>query len=110
MKDDKVFIRHMLDEINFIVEKSEDLELQQLMKDEILTRAFIRSLEVIGEASKNISLDFKERHSEIPWRELAALRDKLIHHYFGVNWNIVWDIVKNLMPKLRADIKAIMRE
>ncbi|MFQ6116027.1 MAG: DUF86 domain-containing protein, partial [bacterium] len=69
-----------------------------------------RSLEIIGEATKNLSDSFKEKHSNIKWRELAGLRDKLIHHYFGVNWNRVWDVIKNLVPKLKEQLEVLLKE
>lgn len=81
---------------------------EDLIKNEILKRAFVRSLEVIGEASKNISASFREKHREIEWRELTGLRDKLIHHYFGVNWNRVWDVITNLIPNLKTQLEVIL--
>ncbi|MBE7445084.1 MAG: DUF86 domain-containing protein [Planctomycetia bacterium] len=58
----------------------------------------MRSLGIIGEVTKNTSVTFREKYSKIQWKEVAGLRDKLIHHYFGVNWEIVWDVIKNLIP------------
>jgi len=70
----------------------------------------LRSLEVIGEATKNISMDFREKHSNIKWKDLAGLRDKLIHKYFGIRWDIVWDIVKTRIPELKEKIQSILKE
>jgi len=105
LKDDKVFIRHMLDEVNFIIKESKDLNYQDLLSDEILKRAILRSLEIIGEATKNLSNEFREEHSNIKWRELAGLRDKLIHFYFGVKWERVWDVIKNVIPEIEDKLK-----
>ena len=110
MKQDEVFVKHILDEINFLMNKSKDLEYEGLIKDEILKRAFVRSLEVIGEATKNVSLEFKEKHPDIEWRELTGLRDKLIHRYFGVKWEIVWDIVRSKISQLKEKIEDILEE
>jgi len=110
LKQDEVFVKHILDEINFLMNKSKDLEYEGLIKDEILKRAFVRSLEVIGEATKNVSLEFKEKHPDIEWRELTGLRDKLIHRYFGVKWEIVWDIVRSKIPQLKEKIEDILEE
>ena len=70
----------------------------------------VRSLEVIGEATKNLSDEFRAQHSEIKWRKIAGLRDKLIHHYFGVKWEIVWDVVKNEIPAIKFKVKTILSE
>ena len=94
MDRDEAFLRHILDEIRFLKERYSPLELNEVVGDEVLKSACIRSLEVIGEAVKKLSNDFKERHGEVEWRKIAGLRDKLIHHYFGVDWDIVWDIIK----------------
>lgn len=110
MKDDKVFIRHIFDEVNYIIKESKDLKIEDLMKNETLKRALIRSLEIIGEATKNLSKSFREKHSDIEWREMSALRDKLIHKYFGVNWNRVWDVIENFIPKLKGQMEAILKE
>lgn len=110
MKDDKVFIMHILDEINFLLERRKDLSFERLVADETLKRAIIRSLEIIGEATKNISMDFRQKHIEVKWKELAGLRDKLIHYYFGINWERVWDILENVIPNLKEQIEKILSE
>lgn len=109
MKKNEIFIRHIFDEINFIMDKSKGLKYENLMEDETLKRAFLRSLEIIGEATKNIAMDFREDHSDIKWKELAGLRDKLIHEYFGVKWEIVWDVIENIIPKLKRQFENILK-
>lgn len=108
MKDNRVFIRHILDEIAYIIKETGSLSYEDLLKNETLKKALIRSLEVIGEASKNIPDDFKKAHPEIEWRELAGLRDKLIHFYFGVDWKVVWDVIKNKIPGLDDKINRLL--
>lgn len=110
MKQDEVFIRHILDEIDFLIDSSKGLEYDGLIKDETLKRAFVRSLEVIGEAAKNISSELRQKHPDIEWRELTGLRDKLIHKYFGVKWEIVWDVVKSKIPQLKERIEGVLEE
>lgn len=112
MKDDKVFIRHILEEINYMMRESKDLRFEDVIEDETLKRAFLRSLEVIGEATKNISMDFRGKYPEIKWKELTGLRDKLIHihEYFDVNWNRVWDVIKNWIPEVKEEIERILNE
>jgi len=107
---DKAFLRHILDEVKFLNNQFKGLELHELMEDEVLKRACVRSLEVIGEAVKNLSETFKRGHPEIEWRKIAGLRDKLIHHYFGVDWDIVWDIIRNKIPDLEEKIRRLIEE
>jgi len=93
--------------MDFLTENCAAVELQNLMGDEILSRACLKSLEIIGEASRNISEDLKKAHPEIPWRQMTGMRNKLVHHYFGVDWEIVDDVLKNELPDLRSNIKEI---
>ena len=71
--------------------------------------AVLRNLEIMGEAVKHVSKKFKAAHPEIPWTEMAKLRDKLIHHYFGVNIDIVWDIVDSYLPDVAQKLKSIIK-
>ncbi len=110
IKDDSVYLRHILDEIDFLEESSEGIEFRDLLENTEKQRAWLRSLEVIGEATKNLSSEFREKHPEIEWRKVAGLRDKLIHHYFGVKWEIVWDVVANELPTIRHEIEEMLME
>lgn len=76
----------------------------------MLKRACTRSLGIIGEAVKNLSSDFKERYENIEWKKMAGLRDKMIHYYFGVNWDIVWSVIQDKLPELKVNIAAILKE
>ena len=104
------FLKHILDEIEYLTTTSQSLDLDKVINDPYLHRSFIRSLEVIGEATKNLSKDLKDNHPEIEWRKIAGMRDKLIHYYFGVYWEVVWDVVKNTLPTLRTQIEGLIRE
>lgn len=75
-----------------------------------MQRACLRSLEVIGEATKNLSDEFKAGHPEVEWRKIAGMRDKLIHHYFGVDWAVVWIVLENKIPQLRNDVETLIEE
>jgi len=77
------------------------------MDDETLKRALSRSLEIIGEASKNLSDKFKNNHPEVEWKKIAGLRDKLIHSYFGVDWYTVWDVVRIKIPELKNQLEKL---
>lgn len=107
---DLVFLKHILDEAEFLMKNYQHIELQDLLEDEVLQRACLRSLEVIGEATKNLSNEFKAGHPEIEWRKIAGMRDKLVHHYFGVDWEVVWIVLVEKIPPLREDVKGLIDE
>ena len=109
-KSDLVFIEHILDSINAIEVFSEKLTKKELSANRLKQSAIIREIEIIGEAVKNISETLKKNHKEIPGREITGTRDKMIHHYFGVDLNIVWDIIKINLPVLRKKILKIKNE
>ena len=83
---------------------------EEFLEDTKTQDAVLRNLEIIGEAGKNISSNLKNRHPEIPWRNMAGMRDKLIHHYFGVNLNIVWIVARDELQDIIDNIKAIISE
>jgi uncharacterized protein with HEPN domain len=96
--------------MDFLKENCSDIEINDLMTDRVLSRACLKSLEIIGEASRNISEDLKKTHPEIPWRQMTGMRNKLVHHYFGVDWEIVDDVLKNELPDLRSSILRVLSE
>jgi uncharacterized protein with HEPN domain len=90
MKDDRVFIEHILLCIDKIQEYTKSLTAQDFNNTELIQDAVIRNIEIIGEATKKISNDLKSQYPEIPWKEMSGMRDKLIHDYFGVDVDVVW--------------------
>ncbi|WP_045213194.1 HepT-like ribonuclease domain-containing protein [Desulfonatronovibrio magnus] len=104
------YIRHMLDEIDYIMSRIPDTDYESFSRDETLKRAFVRSIEIIGEASKKLPEDIKAMQPEIEWRKVSGMRDKLIHDYFGVDYLIVWDAALNKLPDLRVKLKALLRQ
>jgi uncharacterized protein with HEPN domain len=94
------YLKHIRDECEYLVGASEGLFYEKFIDDETLKRAFVRSLEIIGEATKQIPADFKQNYPLVNWKEMAGMRDVLIHSYFGINYNIVWDVVVNYIPPL----------
>ncbi len=107
MKQDEIYLKHILNEIAYLSDKSGFLTYEKFIKDETLKRSFVRSIEIMGEAAKNISEELKVKTNEIEWKKLAGMRDKLIHHYFGVDYNIVWDFVKTKIEIIKKIIENI---
>lgn len=107
-KDTAVFLKHILDSINRIIEFTNNFSKAQFLKSVKTQDAVIRRLEIIGEATKCLPKEFTERHREVPWNEIARMRDKLIHGYFGVDLNITWNVIKEDLPSLSKKIKEIL--
>ncbi len=107
-KEPKEYLQHISDECRFILESCNELSLDDFMIDETLKRAVTRSLEIIGEATKKIPADFKFKWNTISWKSMAGMRDRLIHEYFGVNYRIVWDVVKTKIPILHVQIQELL--
>ena len=103
------YLKHILDEINFLEREIRNYTEDQFMHDKVKQRAFARSLEIIGEAVKMVPDDFRLKHSEVDWKSFAGLRDKLIHHYFGVDYAIVWDVVINELPVLKKKLEQLLK-
>ncbi len=81
-----------------------------MQRDELRTRAIVRALEVIGEVAKRVPAEYRARHPKIPWREMAGMRDKLIHDYLGVDASVVWATVKESLPELVSRIEPLLAE
>jgi uncharacterized protein with HEPN domain len=109
-KDAKEYLRHIQDECSYLISVSKTLDFEDLTNDETLKRAVVRSLEIIGEASKKIPLDFKAERKAIPWKNMAGMRDRLIHDYLGVNYAIVYDVIKNKIPDIHKQISSFLNQ
>ena len=104
------YLQHILTETQYLLDQVQGLEHETFLHDETLKRAFVRSLEIIGEAVKQLPNDIKERHSHLEWRAMAGMCDRLIHGYFGVDYDIVWDVVINKIPVLQREVEHILRQ
>ncbi len=109
-KDDTVFLKHILDAINLIEEYLKDKSYEEFKDNHMLQDAVIRELEIIGEAAKNLSKEFRNKHSDIPWRQIAGMSDKLIHGYFGVDLDAVWDTATIDIPSLKERLQEILKK
>ena len=104
-KDPVEYLKHIRDECSYILSVSgEGLSKDDFLNDETIKRAVVRSLEIIGEATKKIPADFKVKYDSVHWKNMAGMRDRLIHDYIGVDYSIVWDVIKNKIPVLHNQI------
>ena len=93
----------------FLVDQVKGVTKEQLLQDETLRRAVVRSLEVIGEAVKKVPPEFRQKHGHIDWRAIAGMRDRLIHDYFEIDYDIVWEVVTEKVPVLKQEIQQIIQ-
>lgn len=109
-KEPSEFLKHVFDECTYLLSVSTNLSKDDFLDDETLKRAVVRSLEIIGEATKKIPADFKVKWNSIQWKNMAGMRDRLIHDYIGVNYSIVWDVLQNKIPELHDQIEHVLNE
>lgn len=107
MTPDEVYLRHILDALDRIAAYTKSGR-KEFMEDPMIQDATVRNLEIVGEATKNISREFRDRHPEVSWARMAGMRDVLIHNYMGVDLVIVWDVVENRVSSLRSQIFSLL--
>jgi uncharacterized protein with HEPN domain len=104
---DSDFLRDILEAAHRIGRYTEGMNYEAFLRDTKTQDAVIRNLEIVGEATKNLSAEVREEHHEVPWRGMAGLRDRLIHDYFGINLDIVWQIVTDELPQAADQIETM---
>lgn len=109
-KSDIVYLKHILDAIHRIEEYTQNLNHKQFLSNHLVQDAVIRQIEIIGEATKHLSRFIRKKYPEILWQDIAGMRDKLIHGYFGVDLYAVWNTVKKDIPELKIQIQNIIAE
>ncbi len=109
-KDTIIFVHHIEESIVKIEEFTKGMTRSDFMRTTQVQDAVIRRLEIIGEATKNIPKSLRQKYPQVRWEEMARMRDKLIHHYFGVDLKITWNVVEKEIPILKQHIKLILRE
>jgi uncharacterized protein with HEPN domain len=102
------YLRHIVAEADYLVDQTAAISKDDFLKDETLRRAFVRSLEVIGEATNKLPDAFRARYPQVEWRAMAGMRDRLIHGYFGVDHDLVWEVATQKIPELRIALRRIL--
>lgn len=110
MKNDAVYLWHILESMERAREFTRGMSEDRFLEDALVQSAVIRQLEIIGEAVKNLSPSFRKRHKNVPWKDIAGLRDKLIHGYFGVDIPLVWGICGKDLPGLEDFIRTVLKK
>lgn len=103
------YLRHILDEAEYLINRSCGLRREEFLSDETLKRAFVRSIEIIGEAAKKVPEELRQKYAHLEWRAMVGMRDRLIHSYFGIDYELVWDVVTNKVLNLKREIEKILR-
>ena len=110
LKDDNIRIRHVLDAAGEAVDLVKDCSRVDLDTDRKLNLALVRLLEIVGEAARGISAEFRQAHPDLPWKPMIGIRDRLIHGYFDVNLDVVWETVTKDLPPLIVQLKNIVTD
>ena len=109
-RDYSLFIKDILEAIRLIEEFTADMDFEQFAADEKTKAAVINKIEIIGEAAKNISKDIRDRYKDLPWKSMARMSDKISHSYFGINYEIVWEVVKKRLPEIKPMLEKIFND
>jgi len=109
-KEASVFVKHILASIENIESFSFGLSKAKFENDRLRQSAIMREIEIIGEAVKNLPIEFTVRYPWIEWSKIAGARDKIIHHYFRIDLDVIWDIIKDDLPELKKEIKIILED
>ncbi|MEW6675833.1 MAG: DUF86 domain-containing protein [Nitrospirota bacterium] len=110
MREYKLFIQDILKAIEDIDAFVKGLDFEMFITDEKTKSAVVWQIHIIGEATKNIPKTVREKYKDIPWKYMARIRDKIAHFYFGIDYKIVWDVVKKELPKVKPSIQQILKD
>lgn len=110
MKDAALYISDILDAFRAIREFVKGMDLEDFKQNDLVSSAVIRKFEIVGEAAKRVPESIKQRYPEIPWKLMAGMRDRLIHAYFDVNHELVWETIARELPRLEPLLQKVLRD
>lgn len=109
-RDYKLFVKDILDAIDKIEEFIGNMEYGEFIQDDKTSTAVVKKIEIIGEAIKNIPRDVRVKYKVIPWKDIVGMRNKITHAYFGIDYEIVWNVVKEKLPALKIQVEQVLKE
>lgn len=109
-RDTSLYVKDILNCIEAIEDFVGDMDFESFRRDDKTSSAVIRKFEIIGEAARNIPKIIRQKYPDIQWKEAIGFRDKLIHFYFGIKYDIVWDTIKSRLPHLKTQIQKVLEE
>jgi len=109
-RNHRLFVKDILDSIEKIEEFIGNMDFKKFIEDDKTRSAVVRKLEIIGEATKNIPKMIRQKYKELPWSDMAGMRDKIAHFYFGIDYEIVWKVIKERLPEIKPVIQKILNE
>ena len=107
-KDPQVFLKHILESIEWIDKDTKGMSKDDFLKNVPIQDAVVRRIEIIGEAIRNLPSDLKKENKNVPWQDIMDMRNKIIHQYFGVDLELVWEVTKKDIPQLKDQIEGIL--
>lgn len=108
--DDLILLGDILDAIFRVESYTRGITKEQFLENLMMQDAVMHQIEIVGEASNGISEEFRETHDSLPWSQMRAIRNKIVHDYRGINLQIIWDTVKNDLPQLKAQVRNLLGE
>jgi len=108
--DDLTLLGDILDAISRVESYTHGIDKEKFLENLMMQDAVMHQIEIIGEASNGISEGFRETHSSLPWLQMRAIRNKIVHDYRGINLHIIWDTVKNDLPMLKTQVRSLLGE
>lgn len=107
---DKIRVEHIISAIERINRYTEGKSIEDLEQDDMMYYAVVKNMEIIGEASNLLTDDFKNVHSETPWKQITGMRNYIVHEYFQVDNTVIWDVIQNDLPQLEQQVKEYLKE